>query len=67
MTTIIRTRMNNFTDMNREEILKKIADKVALTEEEELFYLVEIIGYEEDEALAIIEINKNTDKNILID
>lgn len=53
--------------MNREEILKKIADKVALTEEEELFYLVEIIGYEEDEALAIIEINKNTDKNILID
>jgi hypothetical protein len=53
--------------MNEKEIIQKINDKIPLTEEEELYYMIEIVGFDPDEARAIIEINKNTDKNILID
>lgn len=53
--------------MNKEEILKKLENKEPLTREEDLFYLIEILGHTKEEAERILEINDNKDPNLLID
>ena len=53
--------------MNKEDIIQKLDKNEPLTSEEELFYLMEILGHTEEEAKRILEINDNKDPNIIID
>lgn len=53
--------------MNKEDILNKLDKNESLTREEELFYLVEILGHTHEDAKRILEINDNKDPNIIID
>ena len=51
----------------REEIFKKIEQKVELSEKEYKYYLIEIMRLSEIEANTIITIGKNTNPSIRID
>lgn len=53
--------------MSKDEIIQKVKEEVELTKEESLFYWVEVMGMEENEALRIWEITSNEDPDILID
>lgn len=52
---------------DKEAILKKVRDRIKLSEEEEKFYLTEILHFDETNAERIISIADNTDKNVIID
>jgi len=53
--------------MNKEDIIQKLDKNEPPTREEELFYLMAILGHTEEEAIRILEINDNKDPNIFLD
>ena len=53
--------------LKREDILAKVKAKKKLTKKEEIFYLVEIVGFTKQEAKRILAIANNKNPNILLD
>ena len=53
--------------MDKDTIIKKVKAGEALTREENLFYLTEIVGLPQEKAEGIITINENTDEHLILD
>ena len=53
--------------MDKDKIIEKVKNKLPLTQDEELFYLTEVAKVPKDEAVTMIKIASNKDKNKLID
>ena len=53
--------------MDKDTIIKKIEDGKELSQEENLYYLTEIIGHSKEMSERIIAIANNKDNNILMD
>ena len=53
--------------MDKNVIIEKVKNKTPMTPEEELFYLTEVANIPKNEAVTIIKIASNKDKNKLID